>query len=209
MNARLEQATQRLEALLGHAPRDTQGLRALALAGEALHRLAADALDGVDDEEAVDPLALKASVPDAALGAALAGYATALREQASQLPSDLHAELKTALEALGRTPMSSKDGKVALRQVDDVLMLASAAWRAGRLPEAALSGLAAVARQRAQEVGPDVPQLWELASELLAHAGMDLEHPELQEWAQPLSALSCGGPSWIDSKPIRCDTPAL
>jgi len=91
-------------------------------------------------------------------------------------------ELRQLAEAERDRPSSFEDGERILLDIDATLAVAAALWRAGRMEESAVRGLATRAATVVGEVAPYLRRWWEWADESWERFIGDPDLPFLHDW---------------------------
>lgn len=175
----IEAYTELLRETLHEGISDTNDFVSLTVTGEELRR--ALQIAEAPPEESVRALeAYEEQLP------ALAAFAP------DGLEDDL-AGVMTDLEAYGRVPLSQRDpdeGDDLVRGVDEVLYVAAATARCGKLSDEAVVAMGEEARERTARVAPKLVHLWDLAEERSVCLGPDPRFPRLFDWIEELAELS-------------------
>lgn len=169
-----------LEEQLGHALETENDFVSLALTGEELRRLAVGAVAGEDSGARV----------------ALASYEDRLRSEPGRVPAGLDRDLSSALDALdavARKPASAREEArtlEVLQGIDEVLCVASAAWRAGGVGEQELSRMASLASDRVSALASSLPEAWNFAADWQSIHGIPPGDLDAFRFWDSLAALS-------------------
>jgi hypothetical protein len=175
----VESFTELLKEILARDVEDANDFTSLAVTGEELRR--AIALADAPPESAVQTLA---------------EYDARLADLGHLVPENLEQDLAWTfdeLEEYGRTPTRERDfdfGEDLLCGVDEVLSVAAAAERAGRMTADEVVSLERTAHERAAAVAPSLADLWNAAEERSVALGSDERFPGLYSWIERIAELS-------------------
>ena len=102
------------------------------------------------------------------------------------------AKVEQLVEYAGRDfeSRAMAEGKQIMVAIDDFMLCAIAATRAGVLPERELQRLAGRIKEKVRELAPRLVELWQCSEDSLLELGSDPWYPQVPDWRESLAELA-------------------